>query len=205
MTHLAIPTTYAGQQFRSRLEATWAAFFDLAHWPTWTYEPFDLHGWTPDFHIASPRYPGGILIEIKPATTTTDLISRAEKAFNHAGTATVLALGAVTTLQGGTAAPYPAGMGHTITPCVSPAEMGAWKERGTTWWLRCIDCNRLAYFNSNAVQPQCALCSAPTHGTARIMDLARDMDLDYHPARHAARLWHEAQNATMARKPRPRT
>ena len=155
--------------------------------------------------IASPRYPGGILIEIKPATTTTDLISRAEKAFNHAGTATVLALGAVTTLQGGTAAPYPAGMGHTITPCVSPAEMGAWKERGTTWWLRCIDCNRLAYFNSNAVQPQCALCSAPTHGTARIMDLARDMDLDYHPARHAARLWHEAQNATMARKPRPRT
>ena len=49
------------------------------------------------------------------------------------------------------------------------------------------------------------MTSDDAEGTARIMDLARDMDLDYHPARHAARLWHEAQNATMARKPRPRT
>ena len=28
----AIPTTYAGVRFRSRLEARWAAFFDLCGW-----------------------------------------------------------------------------------------------------------------------------------------------------------------------------
>lgn len=28
----AIPTTYAGVNFRSRLEARWAAFFDLCGW-----------------------------------------------------------------------------------------------------------------------------------------------------------------------------
>ena len=31
------PTTYADVKFRSRLEARWAAFFDLAGW-RWEYE-----------------------------------------------------------------------------------------------------------------------------------------------------------------------
>jgi hypothetical protein len=45
-----IPTTYNGVQFRSRLEAKWAAFFDLLGW-RWHYEPLDLDGWIPDFLI----------------------------------------------------------------------------------------------------------------------------------------------------------
>ena len=59
-----IPTLYAGVRFRSRLEARWAAFFDLAGW-SWEYEPFDLDGWTPDFSI---RQDDGrlLLIEVKP-------------------------------------------------------------------------------------------------------------------------------------------
>jgi hypothetical protein len=47
------PTKYVGVQFRSRLEARWAAFFDLANWQ-WSYEPIDLEGWTPDFQASFP-------------------------------------------------------------------------------------------------------------------------------------------------------
>lgn len=58
----SIPTTYAGVNFRSRLEARWAAFFDLAGWP-WEYEPFDLDGWIPDFRLIGKK---PALIEVKP-------------------------------------------------------------------------------------------------------------------------------------------
>lgn len=58
-----IPTKYNCIRFRSRLEAKWAAFFDLCGW-AWDYEPFDLAGWIPDFLIRG-RKP--LLVEIKPA------------------------------------------------------------------------------------------------------------------------------------------
>ncbi|SAL24929.1 hypothetical protein AWB67_00971 [Caballeronia terrestris] len=63
----AIPTRYAGVNFRSRLEARWAAFFDLAGWQ-WVYEPLDCNGWLPDFSIAArcDDVPGGVLlVEVK--------------------------------------------------------------------------------------------------------------------------------------------
>lgn len=55
-----IPTKYKGRQYRSRLEARWAAYFDLTNIP-FEYEPFDLDGWIPDFIIN-----GETLVEIKP-------------------------------------------------------------------------------------------------------------------------------------------
>lgn len=59
----AHPTTYGGVRFRSRLEATWAAFFDLAG-IAWDYEPVDFEGWVPDFVL---RVEGGPLyVEVKP-------------------------------------------------------------------------------------------------------------------------------------------
>jgi len=58
----AIPTVYRGVRFRSRLEATWAAFFDLVGWE-WRYEPIDLAGYIPDFVLYRP---GPILVEVKP-------------------------------------------------------------------------------------------------------------------------------------------
>lgn len=58
----AIPTTYAGVRFRSRLEAKWAAFFDLLTWP-WEYEPLDLDGYVPDFIL---RFAAPIAVEVKP-------------------------------------------------------------------------------------------------------------------------------------------
>jgi hypothetical protein len=58
-----IPTVYRGVQYRSRLEAKWAAFFDLLGWP-YQYEPFDLGGWIPDFMLTSGPKP--VLVEVKP-------------------------------------------------------------------------------------------------------------------------------------------
>jgi hypothetical protein len=58
----AHPTMYAGTQFRSRLEARWAAFFDLVGW-RWTYEPVDLCGWVPDFLLSGAE---PIFVEVKP-------------------------------------------------------------------------------------------------------------------------------------------
>lgn len=56
------PTSYKGVNFRSRLEATWAAFFETCGIRC-EYEPFDLDGWTPDFLIHSTR---SVLVEVKP-------------------------------------------------------------------------------------------------------------------------------------------
>lgn len=56
-----IATTYRKYLFRSRLEAKWAAFFDLCMWP-WSYEPVDFDGWIPDFAIGERP----TLVEIKP-------------------------------------------------------------------------------------------------------------------------------------------
>jgi hypothetical protein len=58
----AIPTTYQGVRFRSRLEARWASFFDIAGWK-WDYEPLDLDGYIPDFMLWFKK---PILVEVKP-------------------------------------------------------------------------------------------------------------------------------------------
>lgn len=80
----SIPTTYAGVNFRSRLEARWAAFFDLCGW-RWDYEPFDLDGWAPDFMLKGKVK---ALVEVKPIDFAGDdkrlyrqAITRAGKAF----------------------------------------------------------------------------------------------------------------------------
>lgn len=62
MRKFGIPTKHKGRQFRSRLEARWARFFDLLGWQ-FEYEPFDLRGWIPDFLLIADR---PILVEIKP-------------------------------------------------------------------------------------------------------------------------------------------
>jgi len=64
-----IPTLFEGVNFRSRLEARWAAMFTLLGW-RWTYEPIDLAGYIPDFvlHFATP-----LLVEVKPALSISEL------------------------------------------------------------------------------------------------------------------------------------
>lgn len=62
---MAITTTYKGIEYRSRLEARWAAFFDNIGWQH-TYEPFDGDGYIPDFLIHGDN---PLLVEVKPAAT----------------------------------------------------------------------------------------------------------------------------------------
>jgi hypothetical protein len=68
MKYAAIPTTYNGVNFRSRLEARWAAFFDLCGWK-WQYEPCEFKGWIPDFAIRGYKK---LYVEVKPYSTEKD-------------------------------------------------------------------------------------------------------------------------------------
>jgi len=67
MHRKAIPTRYAGVQFRSRLEARWAAMFDLCG-IKWAYEPIDYPGWIPDFILGGDA----AVIEVKPLDRVMD-------------------------------------------------------------------------------------------------------------------------------------
>jgi len=68
----AIPTRYNGVQFRSRLEARWAAMFDLLQWK-WEYEPIDLDGYIPDFLVTFHDQLSSFLVEVKPLIWTRPL------------------------------------------------------------------------------------------------------------------------------------
>ena len=62
----AIPTVFEGRQYRSRLEARWAAFMRLCGWE-YEYEHLDLNGWIPDFAIWGDA--GNVVwVEVKPVT-----------------------------------------------------------------------------------------------------------------------------------------
>lgn len=63
MKSRAIATHYAGARFRSRLEARWAAFFDLCGW-RWEYEPPEEDGWIPDFALIGAK--DVVKVEVKP-------------------------------------------------------------------------------------------------------------------------------------------
>lgn len=65
-----IPTLYANVLMRSRIEAKWAAFFDLLGWP-WEYEQLDLAGYIPDFIL--PFSAGRLLVEVKSTEEDIDI------------------------------------------------------------------------------------------------------------------------------------
>jgi hypothetical protein len=73
-----IPTEYDGTVFRSRLEARWAAFANLAGWQ-WVYEPFDGAGYLPDFLFTIGDR--ALLVEVKPVATAEDAKSYLPKIF----------------------------------------------------------------------------------------------------------------------------
>jgi hypothetical protein len=63
------PTRYSGYLMRSRLEARWAAMFDLLGWP-WAYEATELAGYIPDFVL---RFYKPLLVEVKPCWTLEEM------------------------------------------------------------------------------------------------------------------------------------
>lgn len=64
----AIPTYFDGIEYRSRLEARWAALFTELGWEH-IYEPFDGDGYIPDFVIQGDD---PLLVEVKPALQALD-------------------------------------------------------------------------------------------------------------------------------------
>lgn len=82
----AVETVYKGITFRSRLEATWAAMFDLLGW-RWEYECDPINGWLPDF-IVEAKYPGSYIpVEVKPIFEldyeTADKVSKSSRKSLH--------------------------------------------------------------------------------------------------------------------------
>lgn len=61
-----IETKYNGYTFRSRLEARWAAFFDILEW-RWEYEPTEFDGWVPDFVLFGKKQ--NVFVEVKPVSS----------------------------------------------------------------------------------------------------------------------------------------
>ena len=73
---MAITTIYHGIEYRSRLEARWAAFMQNIGWDI-IYEPFDGDGYIPDFLVQGER---PFLVEVKPASTKAEYLAPTVKA-----------------------------------------------------------------------------------------------------------------------------
>jgi hypothetical protein len=88
-TFSAIATAYRGFNFRSRLEAKWAVFFDKCGW-RWSYEPYDLNGWIPDFAVGERP----TLVEIRPYFHEHEWSDQASKIAKSGHANNVILLGA---------------------------------------------------------------------------------------------------------------
>lgn len=75
-----IPTTYKGIEYRSRLEAKWAYFFDMLGWP-YQYEPYELDGYIPDFALT---FGNPILVEVKPVCSIDEVVQKCQKPIHAA-------------------------------------------------------------------------------------------------------------------------
>lgn len=76
MQYAAIPTTYNGIEFRSRLEAKWAAFFDEMGWG-YEYEPDDFDNYIPDFALLGRTRS---FVEVKPFYSCSEADDKCDKA-----------------------------------------------------------------------------------------------------------------------------
>jgi hypothetical protein len=75
-TRSAIPTTYRGTNFRSRLEARWAAFFDLVGWRV-VYEVGEGDRYLPDFLVLGD-WP--FFVEVGPCVTRSEYAAKSRDA-----------------------------------------------------------------------------------------------------------------------------
>jgi hypothetical protein len=158
----AYPTFYRGIQYRSRLEARWAAFFTEIGWRN-TYEPFDADGYIPDFLIEGVC---PLLVEIKPATLLDDYFDAVPKSesglrghWQH--DVLILGLSARPGLLDGAAAAdsefhVPAGvLGEFREDWAAgwndSEELGA--KSGWSWdtgvWFTCSECGRICVYQQN--------------------------------------------------------
>lgn len=126
----AIPTMYGGRQYRSRLEAKWAAFFDLMKWRS-EYEPYELGRWSPDFVMADEAG-SPVLVEVKPILSfDADVAKKMEEASTERGRqnyGTLLLLGVSPTALGGGVR-----IGWVGLYCEGPESKWAWQPALLAW------------------------------------------------------------------------
>jgi hypothetical protein len=140
---LAITTTYRGIEYRSRLEARWAAFFKGLGWQT-TYEPFDGEGYIPDFLIHGER---PLLVEVKPAVTMPDYEAATGKADRGLG-----AFGYDVLIVGADPLPqFASTFGYGNPPAGLLGEAGYDNDRtwGVANWMICRACFATAVFHDH--------------------------------------------------------
>lgn len=139
---MAITTTYQGIEYRSRLEARWAALFINLGWRI-TYEPFDGDGYIPDFLIHGER---PLLVEVKPAVTPSEYrgaVTKSENGLRRHWKHDLLIVGA------DPVAPLPAAYGFDDMPAAGL--LGEADGEGWQWdagrWFRCGNCHAVAIFH----------------------------------------------------------
>lgn len=90
----ARPTIYKGIEFRSRLEARYAALFDILSWQ-WEYEPEAAPGYIPDFALHGVKN-RKVYVEIKPGAVyranRTEITAKALTSLSTLGTDELLVL-----------------------------------------------------------------------------------------------------------------
>lgn len=144
---MSIQTIYRGIEYRSRLEARWAAFFDGIGWQH-TYEPFDGAGYIPDFLIHGER---PLLIEIKPAQSPADYYGAVRKTtvgVSGRWHGDILILGVD---------PFPrlshSWMVQQFPPAGLLGEKAGFEETGPEWWwdtanwFDCGECGGVSVFH----------------------------------------------------------
>lgn len=133
----AYETEYNNVIFRSRLEAKWAAFFDLLKWQ-WEYEPFDLQGYIPDFVL---KFYKPLLVEVKPAMSIESMDQYRKKIEGSGWTDEYLIVGASLFEE------YP-GSGVSIGLLMEP-----WEDphdsflEGRGLLFNCFNCNRHSIYH----------------------------------------------------------
>jgi hypothetical protein len=138
---ISIPTVFDGTEYRSRLEAKWAALFDLIGWRH-DFEPFAGDWYIPDFTIAGPQ---PLVVEVKPAVVEADFDAALDKVtlgvFEH-WEHDVLILGAdpLPQLPGRCDGHPPCGLLGVFSD--EPTEP-VWMF-DTGYWYSCTACGRLA-------------------------------------------------------------
>lgn len=145
---IGIPTMFGGIQYRSRTEATWAAFF-LELKLVATYEPVDLYGYIPDFEIAFKRRP--LLLEVKGSYE--DIDAAKTKLFNSGweGDAVIVVSGATNIIG----SMYEEGIGWddaVLTYCLACKQHTICTESGRRRCRHCLADSRNLFWAFNPAQ-----------------------------------------------------
>lgn len=189
----AIETPYRGATFRSRLEARWAAMFDLLGWD-WVYEPWDGNRYIPDFVLLGRR---PVLVEVKPAVSLTELArygERVEGGIRGHWDGDYLLVGATPALPGvpsGMDGPVIGWLGESTLHPAEPLDGEVDWLAAAGVWVGCIPCGATSQHDFRFIHSeQSYVCRSCGH-----YDGDGHLDPAIHPDR-LTDLWNQAHQVT---------